>query len=102
DAMWQDARAKADDERRKWPYSWVDADGYVPSARRASVSGRLVLRDPAERKFPGSVLVGLAPRNHEVSMPGGRSTPISWQTDAKHYQFWVRADDANGRFSIPH
>ncbi|HTL74372.1 MAG TPA: polysaccharide lyase family protein [bacterium] len=31
---------------------------------------------------------------------GGVPRIVDWQTDAKHYQFWVRAD-ADGNFSIP-
>ena len=31
---------------------------------------------------------------------GGLPRIVDWQTDAKHYQFWVRAD-ADGNFSIP-
>jgi rhamnogalacturonan endolyase len=101
DAMWQDARAKAEEEARKWPYAWVDAPGYAAPAERATVSGRLVLRDPEPVHFPGRLLVGLAKPSYEVEMPGGRRARINWQTDAKHYQFWVESDDPNGRFSIP-
>ena len=37
-----------------------------------------------------------------VTRPGGFGPPrqIDWQTDAKHYQFWVRGDE-QGNFTIP-
>src|SRR6185295_13730752 len=40
-AMWREARAKADVEAEKWPYSWVDAGNYAKPADRGAVKGRL-------------------------------------------------------------
>ena len=34
-------------------------------------------------------------------MPGGREAGITWQTDARHYQFWVQSGSPDGRFTIP-
>ena len=100
-AMWRDARAKADEEAQKWPYAWVDASTYATPEQRSTVTGRLVLKDPEMRQFPGRVLVGLAHPTYRVRMPGGRETEITWQTDAKHYQFWMQSDSRDGRFTIP-
>lgn len=101
DAMWADARAKAAEEAAKWPYDWVDAPSYATSDERGSVSGQLVLNDAELDEFPGRILVGLAQPTHTVTMPGGREQTITWQTDAKHYQFWVESFDADGGFTIP-
>jgi rhamnogalacturonan endolyase len=65
------------------------------------VTGRLVLNDPEKQQFPGRVLVGLAQPTYKVIMPGGREAEITWQTDAKHYQFWVQSDSRDGSFTIP-
>ena len=100
-AMWRDARARADEEAQKWPYAWVDAKTYAKPGQRGTVTGRLVLNDPELRQFPGRILVGLAQPTYRVRMPGGRENEITWQTDAKHYQFWVQSDDPDGRFTIP-
>ena len=100
-AMWRDARAKADEEARKWPYPWVDAPGYAKPDERGTVSGRLVLRDAELTRFPGRIRVGLAQPDYDVTLPSGRSLRVGWQTDAKHYQFWVASDAADGRFTIP-
>jgi rhamnogalacturonan endolyase len=87
-AMWQEARARANMEAAKWPYAWVDAGNYAKPAERGTVKGRLALKDPLIKKFPGGIMVGLA-------------QPAAWQTDAKHYQFWARSSSADGSFTIP-
>jgi rhamnogalacturonan endolyase len=91
-AMYQDALAQARTEAAKWPYEWVAGVDYPHLKERGTVAGQLVLDDPqaATTKLPG-LLVGLAAPDAE---------PMTWQNDAKHYQFWVRGD-AGGRFTIP-
>lgn len=100
EALWADARRQVQKEAAQWPYAWVNAQGYAGPAARGTVSGRLVLDDAVVRKFPGRVLVGLASAEHAIALPGGRTQAISWQTDAKHYQFWVEANP-DGSFVIP-
>jgi rhamnogalacturonan endolyase len=90
EAMFADALTQAATQSALWPYSWVQAPGYVPKTERATVSGQLIIQDPAARTLP-NLLVGLA---HPDS---ARET---WQNDAKHYQFWIRGS-ADGRFRIP-
>ena len=90
-AMWREARSKADVEAGKWPYDWARAGNYAGPAERGVVRGRLTLADPLLKQFPGKVMVGLA-------QP---SSPITWQTDAKHYQFWVQGNKVDGTFRIP-
>jgi hypothetical protein len=68
------------------------------------VSGQILLHDP---QAPGATLpnleVGLAyPDQPEVEAQPGVRTPerMTWQNDAKHYEFWTRGT-ADGRFTIP-
>jgi len=100
-AMWQNARARAAEEAQKWPYSWVDAKTYAAPGQRSTVTGRLVLNDSELQQFPGRILVGLAHPTYRARMPNGLEVEITWQTDAKHYQFWVQSNDPGGRFTIP-
>jgi len=142
-AMFNDAKARANVEAQKWPYSWVNGVDYPKKAERATVSGRLVLKDPQVKNGKlGKMLVGLTYPEYtfqtpaRVVQPGGArgaragapgapaaasgsagpaaaapapAAPptiipasehtVDWQTDAKHYEFWVRAD-ASGNFKI--
>jgi rhamnogalacturonan endolyase len=110
-AMWQDAQAQSAREAAKWPYDWVAGVDYPRRQERATVRGRLVLTDPQapNARLP-NLLVGLthpayaapAVRPGVPSAAGspGPARPTDWQTDAKHYEFWVRGDE-QGRFAIP-
>ena len=90
--MWREAKARAAVEAAKWPYAWVNAANYSRAADRGEVRGRLSLSDPLLKKFPGAIHVGLA-------QPATQRT--TWQTDAKHYQFWTRSTNSDGAFTIP-
>ena len=104
-AMWQDAHVQATREATKWPYEWVAGVDYPHGNERATVRGQLLLADP---QLPGAktpnLLVGLTHPSYlpPVTRAGGSGPPrqIDWQTDAKHYEFWVRGDE-QGNFSIP-
>lgn len=104
-ALWQNAMAQAAQEKAKWPYGWVEGVSYPHRSERGAVSGQLVLEDPG---MPGArlshLLVGVTHPDYRVATPRppGSDTPvdITWMTDAKHYEFWVKGDD-DGRFSIP-
>jgi rhamnogalacturonan endolyase len=104
DAMFADAQKQAKVETAKWPYNWVSGVDYPLAAQRATVSGQLLLQDA---QAPGAtlpnLLVGLAyPDQVPVAaQPGQRGgEQMTWQNDAKHYEFWVRGT-ADGKFSIP-
>lgn len=109
DAMFADAKAQAKRESAAWPYAWVNGVDYPQAAQRATVTGRMVLNDPLNpsnslptKELP-NLLVGLAyPDAPESDSPdprgwGGR---LTWQSDAKHYEFWVHGG-ADGSFTIP-
>jgi rhamnogalacturonan endolyase len=103
-ANFADAKRQAKIEAAKWPYAWVEGVDYPKAAQRATVSGQLILRDPQApaAKLP-NLLVGLAYPDQPpiAAQPGGRGPErMTWQNDAKHYEFWARGS-ANGSFSIP-
>jgi rhamnogalacturonan endolyase len=115
-AMIADAKAQLKKEEAKWPYGWVDAEGYAKPAERGSVTGQLVLDDklgPFNGRFPGKVMVGLTKTPYEIPAPppaqaaamqtDGRfsTTTIQWWNDGKYLQFWSRNDSPDGRFAIP-
>jgi rhamnogalacturonan endolyase len=108
DAMWLDALARAQTESTAWPFDWVAGVDYPHRDARATVTGRMALNDP---QSPGLVvsnlLVGLTAPDY--ALPASFRSParfdtgprrVDWQNDAKHYEFWVRAD-CKGSFSIP-
>jgi rhamnogalacturonan endolyase len=90
DAMFQDALSQAAKESAKWPYEWVEGVDYPHKRERAVVTGQLVIRDEASKDLP-NLWVGLAEPD-----AGG----MTWQNDAKHYEFWERGT-RDGRFAIP-
>jgi len=103
-AMWRDAQTQSAKETAKWPYEWVAGVDYPRRQERATVRGRLVLTDPqAPNARTPNLLVGLTHPAYTApaARPGaGPARPIDWQTDAKHYEFWVRGDE-QGHFAIP-
>ncbi len=98
DVLWKDGLAKAAKESAAWPYDWVAGVDYPLKNQRGAVIGQVVLRDPIATM--SNLLVGLA--HPDYAARGGRFGPstVDWQLDAKHYEFWTRAD-AQGRFTIP-
>lgn len=101
EAMWKDALAKAASESNAWPYDWVNGVDYPHKGQRGIVSGQLVLKDAFEPNVKMSnILVGLA--TPDYTLQGSRNfgpRMVDWQMDAKHYEFWTRADE-QGRFTI--
>src|SRR5262245_713594 len=105
EAMWHDAQSQSAKESAKWPYDWVVGVDYPHAGQRATVNGRLKLSDPQRLvATTPNLLVGLAHPAYTAppTRAGGAFPPrqIDWQTDAKHYEFWVRGDE-QGQFAIP-
>jgi len=104
--LWKDALAQAKTQAAKWPYDWVQAAPYPRRSERSTVSGQIELMDPlmpGGARFVGSLTVGLTaadPSTAEASKFPRRL--LTWQTDAKNYQFWARSGDRTGKFAIPH
>ncbi len=100
DAMWKSSLARAEAEKKAWPYAWAEADGYEHASERGSARGQLVLHDPqAPGVTPAGAWVGLAAKPYTAELSKGTTT-IDWQTDGKHYQYWAHAD-SRGKFEIP-
>ena len=98
--MWKDALAQADREAKKWAYDWVSGVDYPKNNERGAVSGQLILDDAGNPKAKMSnVLVGLSAPDYEATGFRGRAETVSWQNDAKNYEFWTRGD-ASGKFAI--
>lgn len=87
DALYADAKARAEAEAAKWPYSWVKAEAYATAAGRSEVKGQMVLDDP------------YGPENFSILHVGLVHPGSFWQKDAKHYQFWTRGE-ADGSFVL--
>jgi rhamnogalacturonan endolyase len=101
DAMWKDSLARATKEQKAWPYAWAKAPGYELAVERGSTSGRLLIHDPqAPDANAAGAWVGLAQAPYTAEFAKHGPITIDWQTDGKHYQYWIRADAA-GRFTIP-
>lgn len=103
-AMWDDAKAQQRLEAQKWPYDWVRGVDYPHQAERATVKGRLVVTDAGKGPLPlRNLRVGLA--HPPYTVPTGRAAAqnapanVDWDTDSKHYSFWVVGDD-DGAFEI--
>jgi rhamnogalacturonan endolyase len=105
DDMFQDALQEAKTQADAWPYDWVNGVDYPHADERASVSGHLILNDPlapAPQTQFTNLLVGLAYPDAAPTSRGrfGGYPGVTWQNDAKHYEFWARAS-ADGSFVIP-
>jgi rhamnogalacturonan endolyase len=108
-ALAQDARGRQMKEAAQWPYDWVSGVDYARRDERATVTGRMMLRDPlAPGANLANLLVGLtvADDTSPLVRSGADRVPlpprtIGWQTDAKHYQFWSHGGE-DGTFAIPH
>ncbi len=102
DDMWKDALSQAKKEADAWPYEWVTAADYPHKAERGSVAGQLALNDPQAPAVKFSNLrVGLAWPDYNVRGARAGGASVDWQQDAKHYEFWARGDEHQGRFEIP-
>uniref|UniRef100_A0A453N915 rhamnogalacturonan endolyase n=1 Tax=Aegilops tauschii subsp. strangulata TaxID=200361 RepID=A0A453N915_AEGTS len=92
-ALWEDAKATAQAEAAKWPYSFPESPDFHKASERGSVTGRLLVRDRyvSRDNMPArAAYVGLA-------APG---QPGSWATESKGYQFWTTASNTSGEFTI--
>ncbi len=85
EAMFQDALEQAKKEAALWPYAWVQGVDYPLKAQRGTVTGQLTIGQTLPNLW-----VGLAEPD---------SNGMTWQNDAKHYEFWQRGT-ADGRFEI--
>lgn len=61
DAMWKNALQRSKQESLAWPYDWVEGVDYPHRSERATVKGRLILKDPQAPDLQiSNLLVGLS------------------------------------------
>jgi rhamnogalacturonan endolyase len=78
-------------EAANWPYEWVQGVDYPHRKERGTVSGQMALKDdPAAAMKFTNLFVGLAYPDADR---------MTWQNDAKHYEFW-KMGQPDGTFSI--
>ena len=85
DAMFDDAKRRAADERAGWPFAWLKNQDYA--IERSRVTGRVQMSDDTSTAGAWAIL--------SPSSDGD----LDWALSAKGYQFWTKLD-ADGRFEI--
>ncbi|KAM1762784.1 hypothetical protein ACFX12_005383 [Malus domestica] len=90
--LWIDAKKQRLIEETLWPYAFVQSPYYVAAKERGSVSGRLFVQD----RYVSDSLIPA--KNAYVGLSVA-TTPGSWQTESKDYQFWIQTDII-GNFTI--
>ncbi len=94
-ALYADALAQAEAERKAWPYEWFKHEKYVPAAGRGTVTGKFVIRDSGNpNASPAGLWVGLVEQPHTIK------GYYDFQKWLRPYQFFARTD-ADGNFTIP-
>ncbi|MBC7913600.1 MAG: hypothetical protein H7Y07_05685 [Pyrinomonadaceae bacterium] len=98
DELWSDALKEAANQRKLWPFAWVNDSAFPSKHERGTVTGKIQVTDPLapNTKF-SNMWVGLAIPLDSNSLSEKKSP--NWQYEGKNYQFWVKAD-ANGAFKI--
>ena len=104
-ALFQNALEKAKAIKAEWPFPWVQGVDYPHKGERGTVTGRIVLDDPqaASLKLP-NLNVGLTHPDYTglggaFAERSGNGDLVTWQHDAKYYQFWTEGSD-DGSFTI--
>ncbi|CAI0405338.1 unnamed protein product [Linum tenue] len=90
--LWRDAKSHMKKEVRKWPYGFLQSEHFPCADQRGSVAGQLLVGD----KYVNQTLMTANNAYVGLAAPGKAG---SWQTDAKGYQFWTRANE-EGYFLI--
>ena len=75
-ALWDDAKAQAQNEVSRWPYSFPKSPDFPKAGDRGSVTGRLLVRD----KFMSNDDMPAAMAYVGLAAPG---QPGSWATECK-------------------
>jgi rhamnogalacturonan endolyase len=104
-ALFNDALQEARAIKAQWPYEWVQGVDYPGKAGRATVTGRLALKDPqaASTKLP-HLWVGLTHPDFTgaggaFAQRSGNGNLVTWDHDANYYQFWSEGRE-DGQFTI--
>ena len=94
-ALYKDALAQAEAEKKAWPYQWFKNDKYPQAAGRGTVQGKMRIQDSGNPGASnGGLWVGL------VEQPTTINAAYDFQKWFKPYQYFVQTD-ADGNFTIP-
>ncbi|CAN0913218.1 Rhamnogalacturonate lyase [Linum grandiflorum] len=107
-ALWQNAKSQLEKEIQMWPYSFVQHADYVPAAKRAAVSGQLLVDDNyvpgVVGSFRHSQLITVQEGNDiklgQVTFKPPRSGPTLWEIgipDRSANEFFVPDPDPQYR-----
>jgi len=80
---WRDAKAVAQVEKAKWPYSFVSQPGYIKEPRK--VTGKLTIKNPLDNsifKLNDAVVTLVQQESNTESIPNQQ-----W----RHYSFWTHS-----------
>ncbi|XP_021303662.1 uncharacterized protein LOC8066570 [Sorghum bicolor] len=101
--LWEDAKAQAQAEVSKWPYSFPRSPDFAKAGERGSVTGRLWVRDRSYSNNDDKQQAAATQQPEPAAMAyvglASPGKPGSWATESKGYQFWTRAT-SDGSFSI--
>ena len=70
EAIRKDALAKGISEKNKWPYQWVNHSAYPIKEQRATVNGKMVLKDPITSATFTRLRVGLTAPDYSIKQTG--------------------------------
>ncbi|KAJ8765648.1 hypothetical protein K2173_014770 [Erythroxylum novogranatense] len=90
--LWRDAKLQMLKEVKAWPYNFPQSKDFPLANQRGTVMGQLLVRD----RYINERLIRARYAYVGLAAPGDVG---SWQTDAKGYQFWTRANE-DGYFLI--
>ncbi|GMH24133.1 hypothetical protein Nepgr_025976 [Nepenthes gracilis] len=91
--LWRDAKKQMSEEVQSWPYEFPSSEDFPKGDQRGSIEGQLLVHD---RYIANNALLSGRFAWVGLAHPG---EPGSWQTEAKGYQYWTKAD-SNGNFTI--
>jgi rhamnogalacturonan endolyase len=107
--MWTKARAKAEVEKDKWPYSWAESSRYPDSASRGVVTGKLSLAGGGGTPKGAWVVLAVPDRDRLDEKGNNKYDPKGnfrylygkgeHQTHSGKYFYFTRTDK-NGDFTI--
>ncbi|MDB6054744.1 MAG: putative lyase [Verrucomicrobiales bacterium] len=98
EGLWKNGPQQATNEKKSWPYDWVQGVDFPSASKRGTIRGRIVIHDDTPLGFT-NLLVGVTHPDYKASERGGPGL-VDWQQDAKYYEFWTKGD-SEGRFEIP-
>ena len=94
-ALYKDALAQAEAEKKAWPYPWFKNDKYPQAPARGTVQGKIRIQDSGNPNASNAdIWVGL------VEQPQTIHEVYDFQKWSKPYQYFVQTD-ADGNFTIP-